>query len=334
MPGDAIPKPRVVVVSTGGTIASCHDPASRRASVSKRADDLLAELSRFAALPDVGAEDFLSIDSNQMTIEQAFALAQHVEGQLARPEVIGVVVTHGTDTMEESCYLADLLIASDKPVIFTGAQRFADEADCDGPRNLADAVLSAASPATYGQGVLVCFDGELHAARDVAKVHTSAVRAFCSRGRGPIGVIDGQRAIVFRARPSRRHFPVTRLETRVDLIRLAMDLGVRQIEAAVRDGMVGVVIEAFGRGNTPPAVVGAVRRAVESGVAVVITSRCAAGRVAPISGGAGCGQELAEIGAVFAGDLAGPKARLLLMVLLSDPHTRSHIGTTFAELAP
>ena len=166
-----------------------------------------------------------------------------------------------------------------------------------------------------------------------AKVSASALATFQSYDKGALGEVDGGRVVIHRRPERHRTFAVNRLETRVPLIRLYLGFDVALVEAALEAGASGLVLEAFGRGNGPAALVPIVRAAVAAGVPVVVTSRCPTGRVEPIYGRGG-GKDLADAGAIFAGDLKGPKARLLLMVLLAAPDTRSQIAKVFAELAP
>jgi L-asparaginase len=227
-------------------------------------------------------------------------------------------VTHGTDTMEETVYLIDRLLPDQAPpVVLTGAQRAADEADRDGPRNLRDAIRVAASAAASGRGAMIVFGGEIHAAREVRKVHTTAVRAFGSPGHGPIGHVDGER-VSFSRRPERRPpVPVPEELAPVDLIRLHAGSDARFLRAAVGSGAHAIVLEGTGRGNANEQVVEGVREAVAAGVPVVVCSRCIEGRVEPVYGRGG-GRDLADAGATFAGDLAGPKARVLLQLAGGD----------------
>jgi L-asparaginase len=245
------------------------------------------------------------------------ALAARVREHSRRDDVAGVVVTHGTDTMEESVYVVDRLLDSDTAVAFTGAQRAADEPDTDGPRNLRNAVRVALDPEARGRGALVVFAGELHAAREARKVHTSALRAFESPGYGPLGHVDGER-VVFRGRPDRSPPlpPPTGPLPQVDLIRLYAGSDDRFVRVSLESGSRAIVLEGTGRGNASERLLPGVEAAVAAGVAVVACSRCAAGRVEPVYGRGG-GKDLAEAGVLFAGDLAGPKARVLLQLALA-----------------
>ena len=327
-------RPKIILLATGGTIASRYDAALGRTVASQRADDLLKMLPGAADVADLEIDDFATIPSFDMTAPFAFEMCGRIRVHAERPDVHGIVVTHGTDTMEETSYLADLLHRSDKPVVFTGAQRAHDDPQADGPLNLLNALRAAAAPQTRGLGVMLGFNGLLHAARDVTKLHTSAVETFHSLERGALGEVDGVHVVVHRRPALRRTFVVDSLEHRVQLFRLSLGVDLAPLAWAIDRGMAGLVIEGFGRGNGPSALTPLVRRAVDRGIAVVITSRCAVGRVQPVYGGGGGGRDLADAGAIFAGDLKGPKARLLLMVLLSDRAPRERIAETFAELAP
>lgn len=327
-------KPRIVLLATGGTIASRYDPKLGSTVASQRADELLKMLPQVADFAEIEVHDLATIPSYDMDLQFAFGLAGRIRDALSRPEVAGVVVTHGTDTMEETCYLSDLLLDSDKPAVFTGAQRAHDDPQSDGPPNLLNALRVAASPLTRGLGAMICFNATIHAARDVTKVHASAVETFQSYEHGALGEVDGNTVVIHRRPVLRRSFRIDRLEQRVELFRLVLGVELDGLEAAIGRGVAGLVIEAFGRGNGPSRLAEIVRRATRKNIPVLITSRCPAGRVQPVYGGGGGGRDLADAGAIFAGDLKGPKARLLLMVLLSGAENGTPIAQTVAALAP
>ena len=310
----------VVVLTTGGTIASRYDAASASFISTIGADEMASRLRHIPAGVAVRAEAFCNIGSFRMDLPTAFALSRRIAAVLAEEDVLGVVVTHGTDTMEETAFLVDLTVFSDKPVVFTGAQRNADQPDEDGPRNLSDAVRVAAAPEARGLGTVIVFDSVFHAARDVRKTHTSRPGTFASGEYGKLGAVDAGEVRLYR-RPLRRPtFASHRVEPRVDLIKMAMGADDRFMRWAFADGTRGFVLEAFGLGNCPPSFVAATADAVAAGVPVLITSRCGDGRVAPLYGNGG-GVDLAAAGAIFAGDLTGVKARILLAVLLGQDET-------------
>jgi L-asparaginase len=305
-----------VVVSTGGTIAMRPDPATGKLVPAMSGEELV-EMLGWQGPASLQLDDFAHVPSFDMHGDLALALSDRVRDHCSEDEVMGVVVTHGTDTMEETVYTIDRLLDSDKPVVLTGAQRGADQPDSDGPRNLRDAIRVALAPTARGRGAMIAFAGEVHAAREARKVHTSAVRAFGSPGYGPIGHADGEH-VVFARRPDRRP-PLPRPAEsmpHVDLIRLHAGSDDRFLRAAVDAGSQGIVLEGTGRGNANEQVVPGVAAAVGAGVPVVVCSRCVAGRVEPVYGRGG-GRDLADAGALFAGDLAGPKARVLIQLSLA-----------------
>jgi L-asparaginase len=304
----------VVVVSTGGTIAMRTDPATGKLVPAVSGDELV-ELLAWPDAPPLELDDFAQVPSFDMHGELSLALARRVAEHARRADIAGIVVTHGTDTMEESVYLLDRLLDAETPVVLTGAQRGADQSDSDGPRNFRDSVRTAAATAARGRGAMIAFAGELHAAREARKVDTSGLRAFGSPGYGPIGHVDGER-VVFGRRPDRRPplSPPPAL-ARVDLIRLHAGSDSRFLRASANSGVRGIVLEATGRGNANDQVVEGVHEVVGAGVVVAVCSRCAEGRVEPVYGRGG-GRDLAEAGALFGGDLAGPKARVLLQLAL------------------
>ena len=308
---------RVIVLATGGTIASRYSADQGAVVASVSGEELVRSLDGVAWGIEIITEQFSNIGSFCMTFDLVFNLVRRVNTLLIDASVAGMVVTCGTDTMEEVAYLADLLITSEKPVVFTGAQRHADQPDSDGPRNLHCAVLVAASAAARELGTMVVFEDEIHAARDVTKVHASRSGTFNSLEHGKLGEVDGAEVVITRRPVRQAAIQTGAIEAKVDLVKLCMGSDERFIDCAVQSGCRGLVLEAFGRGNGTPEVVAAVRRAVGAGVVVVVTSRCPQGRVAPVYGGAGSGgHDLLEAGAIFAGDLSGIKARVLLAALL------------------
>lgn len=303
----------VVVVSTGGTIAMRPDPETGKLVPAVSGEELV-DLLDWPDAPPLELDDFAHVPSFDVHGALALALARRVveHAEVGRP----VVVTHGTDTMEETAYLVDLLLPSQAaPVVLTGAQRGAEQRDADGPRNLRDAIIVAGSSRSWGRGAMIVFAGEVHAAREARKIHTSALRAFGSPGYGPLGHAEAG-SVRFGRSPDRvQPLPPPDELAPVDLIRLYAGSDGRFLDAAVQAGARGIVLEGTGRGNANDQVVASVREAVAADVAVAVCSRCVGGRVEPVYGRGG-GRDLADAGALFAGDLAGPKVRILLQVVL------------------
>jgi len=308
----------VSVLTTGGTIASLDDDESRGASARLGASDLLQHLP--GDLPPATGGGILSVNSFALTTEDALTIVEAIRQERARDDVAGVIVTHGTDTMEETAFLADLLLERGKPVVFTGAQLLADDPGTDGPRNLADAIRVAASPAAQGLGVLIVFDGDILTARDATKIDSAALHAFAAPPYGPLGEVDGGEVRIARRSAPTSRFAEARLAYPVDLVPHVLGGGDRLMRLAADAGAKGIVLAATGRGNATSAIVSLVAELKERDVPVLVTTRCLQGRVAPVYGQGG-GADLADAGAIFADDLSGPKARLLLALILgqSDP---------------
>jgi L-asparaginase len=306
---------KICLITTGGTIASRHDEKTGHVVAAVSGSELRATLHDPLAGIELKVDEFCNVGSFAFDLSLAFGLATRINERLNEPDCDGVVVTHGTDTMEESTYMADLLVRSDKPVVFTGAQRAADQPDTDGPRNIADSVRLAASPAAQGLGVMICFEQEFHAARDATKTHTSRVDTFMSGEHGKLGEVDAGRVFVHRKPTLRRNYALSAIDTNVELIKLVIGSTDGYLRYAADNGSKAIILEGFGIGNATPAVTRAAADIIKGGIPVIITSRCPKGRVKPVYGNGG-GKDLFAAGAIFAGDLTGPKARVLTSVLL------------------
>lgn len=320
---------RVTVVSTGGTIAS-GKAKDQSVIADRKGAALIARLHDKLEGITISVDDFTAVGSYALDLPTVHRLIGVIAAHLAREDCDGVVVTHGTDTMEETAFVADLLIGSDKPVVFTGAQRHADMPDTDGPRNIADAVRVAAAPAARGLGAVVVFEGDIHAARSVSKTHTSRVDAFRSAGYGKIGEVDNG-VVHIERRAERLLFANKGLMEGVELVKPGLGASTAYLDFCAQTGVPGVVIEAFGRGNAPVGYAEAVARLVAGGTQVVVASRCAEGRTLPVYGGDSGAVTLAAAGAIFAGELSAIKARLLLSALLAAGADSRAVAAAFAR---
>lgn len=291
------------------------DPATGAALPALSGAEIVARVPGLRREARLTIEDHARLPGPHVTPRWMWRLKEHVAALLDDPALAGVVVTHGTDTLEETAYLLDLTLDSPKPVVFCGAMRTISDPGWDGPANLRAAVRTAVHREARGRGVLVVVGEEVHAAAEAAKRHAQNLTAFRSP-RGPIAQLDhGQ--IVFH-RPAQRQpaFRPKRLVSEVDLQVIAAGVDDALIRASLARGARGLVLEATGCGNVPPAVLPGIRAALAKGVPVVVVSRCGEGRVAPIYGYEGGGRGLRDMGVIFGGDLPGPKARIRLMVVL------------------
>lgn len=304
---------KVAILTTGGTIASTYDQSSGSVHAALNANVLLAGLPT-ACLPPVEGRSILTRNSYVLSFDDALTIVEAIEETRSRDDIAGVVVTHGTDTLEETAFLAGLLLEPGKPIVFTGAQASADEPDRDGPRNLADAIRVAGTGAASGLGVLVVFDGDILTARDATKRHSSRRHAFTATS-GPIGTVDRSVVRITQRPTPFARFCEARLAGPVDLVTLTLGGDDRILKLCAEAGARGIVLAATGRGNATPNIVALISQLSARGVPVLVTSRSPEGRVEPIYGQGG-GADLEKAGAIFAGDLNGPKARLLLALIL------------------
>lgn len=315
-----VPLPTVVVLSTGGTIASTRSEEEGGYTSSLPGEQLLASVPGLERVARVEVRNVANVGSTNMTPALWLEVSRRANEALLRPEVAGVLVTHGTDTMEETAYFLDLTVTGEKPVILVGAMRAASEPDADGPRNLLDAARVAVSDEARGKGALVVLNGEIHAAREVTKTHSLAVETFGTPEFGALGVVDADAVRFYRAPLRRQTLPVgpDMVLPTVDIVPNYVGSDGRLIRGLLAEGPVdGLVVDASGAGNIAGPLFEAVREARERGVAVVITSRTHSGRVLPLYAGSGGGTTLQDLGCIFADNLSAQKARVLLMVALT-----------------
>lgn len=315
--------PKVVVLSTGGTIASKQDPVKGGYVPALSGEELVAAVPAIKKIAQIQVEQISNIPSPDMTPEIWLRLAGRVNELLAKPEIVGIVVTHGTDTLEETAYLPDLTTVSVKPVILVGAQRPASDSDSDGPRNLLDAIRVAIAPEAASKGVMVVMNGQISAARDVTKTNTNRVETFRGLEFGQLGVADTEKVRFYRAPLRRQTFAVdsrTQLG-RVDIVMSYAGADGLVIRSLLRDDAVqGFVVAGTGLGDVSGSMFDAIQQARERGIPVVISTRVPTGRVFPLGAGKGSALALKRIGCVLADDLSPQKARILLMLALTKTH--------------
>ncbi|MBF0482496.1 MAG: asparaginase [Desulfovibrionaceae bacterium] len=311
------PLPTVVLIATGGTIAMKYDAEKKGPVPAISGEDLVATVPDIAKVAKIEVENISNVPSAHMDPPRWLELEKAVSAALAKPAVAGVIVSHGTDTLEETAYFLDLAVKSDKPVVLIGAQRSASESDFDGPRNLLNAARICVAPEAKNKGAMLVMNGQINAAREVTKTHTSDVETFKSGDFGFLGVADEDRVVFSRAPLRRQHVAVKQdALPRVDIVTTYGGSDDTQIKAATAAGAKGIVLEALGWGNVNPGTYEAVKAAIAKGVAVAVSTRVYNGRVLPHYGYVGGGKTLQDAGAVFCDNLSPQKARLLLMLAL------------------
>lgn len=322
-------KPKVAVVATGGTIAMTIDPATGAPVPALSGADLVAAVPRLNEIAEIEVLEYANVPSAYMGPALWPALARTVEGLLARPDLAGAVILHGTDTLDQTAYFLDLTLASDKPVVVIGAQRNASDPDGDGGRNLLNAVRQILAPGARDMGVTVTLNHNINAAREVRKTHTNNVETFNSGDAGFLGTVDEDRVVFARKSLRRQTLPIPATLPRVDLVAMVAGSDGAQLRHAVADGAEAVVLAAYGFGNVNDALYDAVVEAVNGGVTIVVASQLSNGRALPVYGFKGGGSTLRMAGAVFADDLSPDKARVLTLLALPITRDRDALQAYF-----
>jgi L-asparaginase len=324
--------PRIIILATGGTIAGTGASADRAGYTAGKIpiDELVGAIPSVKKIAQISGEQISSIGSQDMTIDIWKKLAIRANEIFEKNEADGIVVTHGTDTQEETGYFLDLLVNSDKPVVLTGSMRPATAISADGPKNLYDAITVAASPKAKGKGVIVSFNEGIFDARDVMKMSTTKVNAFYSPNTGPIGQVYDGKVEFYQAsmREVNEKTPFSiKADTklaRVDIVYMYADAPPDMIDMLIAKKVDGIVIAGVGNGNFNKAYMEAVKRAVASGIIVCRASRTPSGRVV-------LEDEIndEELGTIVSDDLTPQKARILLMIGLTKTKDRKQLQKYF-----
>ncbi|HTT23257.1 MAG TPA: type II asparaginase [Candidatus Sulfotelmatobacter sp.] len=325
-------KPNVVILATGGTIAGAAATGTQAAYTSGAVsiDAMLAAVPGIAELANIKGEQISNVGSQDMSVAIMLTLAKRINTLLSQSDVDGIVVTHGTDTMEETAYFLNLVVKSKKPVVLVGSMRPSTAVSADGPLNLFNAVGVAVDPNSAGRGVLVVMNDWIHGAHSLTKTSTTAVQTFMSPLRGLVGVANYGKNDYYN-NPVWRHtteseFDVTNSNQlpRVDILYAYADMTADLIDASVANGAKGVVIAGVGNGNMNKTALEAAGRAAKRGVVVVRSSRVATGSV-----GRNVEVNDDQLNFVASDELNPQKARILLMLALLKPRTTGEIQKLF-----
>jgi len=323
---------RVVILATGGTIAgagasaACAPYASGRVTI----DAMMAAVPGLADLAAVEGEQVANVGSQDMTFDIMRALADRINERLQETEVSGVVITHGTDTMEETAFFLNLTVKSRKPVVMTGAMRPATVLSADGPLNLYNAVAVAADPRAAGRGVLVVMNDRIHGAHSLTKTNTTSVETFLSPINGLMGTVNYGQCQYFR-QPTRRHtedsvFSLTGVGPlpRVDILYACADMPADLVDCSVAKGARGIVIAGDGNGNMNAATLAHAARAAAEGIVIVRSSRVPTGTVSR-------NVEIDDdrLGFIVSDELNPAKARILLMLALLETRSLDELQQLF-----
>lgn len=327
-------KPTVVVLTTGGTIASLKDPVSGAVRTAATPEELLDHIPGVAEIANVEAQAQAAINSWNMTPPMMLELAHAAHEELNRSDVDGVVITHGTDTVEETAYLCHITIDSDKPVVFVAAMRNLSESGPDGPRNLRDAIRVAAGKSSIGRGSMLVINETIHSARYVTKTHTVNPGTFSSPHGGPIGEVTAVGVDFFGGSEIRPVVSPTDMEGNVPIVKTWTGMDDAILRWYRESGVDGVVLEGTGAGNVPGALIPEIATMVRNDIPVILTTRCIGGPLSPLygtGGASGGGHDLVEAGVILASRFTAQKTRIALLALLGDGRRSGNIREWFAS---
>ncbi|WP_100011599.1 asparaginase [Lentibacillus sediminis] len=310
-------KKRIILLSTGGTIASKRNPETGLLTAGVMSGEELSKMCELPSYIDVEVISVFQIPSNHMTFDHLITLKEKIEEVFESNDVDGVVVTHGTDTLEETSYFLDLVISDDRPVVVTGSQRGPEVSGTDAFVNLRQSILLAASPECRGLGTVVLFNERLFSGRYIKKQHASNVDGFTSFGFGYLGIMDQDTIFIYQKPVKRETYLLKSSLPIVELVKTSLGSDGKFIDCAREYGAKGIIVEAPGRGHAPPAILDSVKKAVESGVYVLLTTSAEEGEVKTVYDFPGSAWSLQNLDVLLAGDYDSKKARIKLAVMLA-----------------
>ncbi|WP_404811214.1 asparaginase [Actinobacillus pleuropneumoniae] len=307
---------KLLILHTGGTI-SMSEGEDGKVSPSEK-NPLLAALERLNHPAQLSQESVLNVPSPHITLQHWLLLKTRIEKAVNEEQYDGIVITHGTDTLEETAYFLDLALNVNVPVAITGAMRSSNELGSDGLINLQSAILVALCPESRNKGVLVVMNDEIHNAKFVTKTHTTNVATFQTPTFGPCGLIAKNRVLYFQQLTEYERFPIqTVTRTNVQLVKAYASMDSFLLEQLAHHGCNGVVIEALGAGNLPPSCLAGLDALLRADIPVVLVSRAFNGVTQDVYDYLGGGKQLKQQNVIFTTGLSGQKARIKLLVLLN-----------------
>lgn len=303
----------ILIIHTGGTISMMEDKETGEVTITNERP-LSALSHHFYSYANVDEVNEMDLPSPQITPKHMLQLAKRIERETSSYD--GFVITHGTDTLEETAYFLDLVLKTDKPVILTGAMRSSNEIGSDGLYNLINSIRVAVEPESASKGVLVVMNDEIHTARNVTKTSTSNVATFQSPQYGPLGIITKDSIIFHHTIISRYTQAIDKISSKVFLLKAYAGMDEQIVRAIHTINPDGLVIEAFGQGNLPKETLPALQEMIDDHIPIILVSRCYQGIVQPTYGYEGGGKQLKAMGIILANGLTGPKARIKLLIAL------------------
>lgn len=317
----------LLVIHTGGTISMSQDQSNKVVTNDINPISLHQDvINQYAQIDELNP---FNVPSPHMTIQHVKQLKDIILEAVTNKYYDGFVITHGTDTLEETAFLLDLILGIEQPVVITGAMRSSNEIGSDGLYNYISAIRVASDEKARHKGVMVVFNDEIHTARNVTKTHTSNTNTFQSPNHGPLGVLTKDRVQFYHMPYRQQALENVNEKLNVPLVKAYMGMPGDIFSFYSREGIDGMVIEALGQGNMPPSALEGIQQLVSLNIPIVLVSRSFNGIVSPTYAYDGGGYQLAQQGFIFSNGLNGPKARLKLLVALSNNLDKAEIKSYF-----
>lgn len=318
----------ILLIHTGGTISMKEDEKTGEVKPGEK-NPLVNHIKE---IPDINilSTELFYLPSPHITPVNMLQIKNYIDNNMKTHKIDGVVITHGTDTLEETAYFLDITLSLQIPIVLTGAMRSSNELGSDGLYNLLSAIKVATSDSAKHMGVLVVMNDEIHTAKNVTKTHTSNVATFQSPQYGPIGIVN-KGGVFFHHKPVlNKPLHVANLDKNVLLLKAFAGMDDTLLQAIEHLQLDGLVIEALGQGNLPPMILPSLQKLLHKEVPIVLVSRCFNGIVQDIYGYEGGGRHLKELGMIFSNGLNGQKARLKLMIALETTKDRKKLEEIFS----
>ena len=322
---------KVCLIFTGGTISMKIDDVNHSVIPAFSANEIMASLLHSDIYNDLEIIEFSKVPSPSISPKMMLEISEVVKSLVERDDVSGVVIVHGTDTLEETAFFLDVILGTKKPVVLTGSMKSSSELGFDGINNLVSSILVAKSTSSRDKGVLVVMNDQINAASEVTKTNTLSLDTFKSLDYGPLGIVDNKQVIFHRSVSYvRAHVETTSIVENIHLFKAysGMDSSIL-LHLSNHHLTNGVVIEALGRGNVPPTLLEGIESLLQKNIPVIICSRCPSGRVLDTYGYVGGGKHLTNLGCILAPNLNGQKARLLLMLALTKHQNKDELKRLF-----
>ncbi len=321
---------KIYMIFTGGTISMKIDDVSHTVKPALSAKEIMQSLLNSELYHELEVIEFSEIPSPSMTPELMLDISKLIKKLILTEDPIGFVVIHGTDTLEETAFFLDSAIDTEIPIVVTGSMKSSSELGFDGINNLVSSILVVKSTKSHGRGVLVVMNDQINAASEVTKSNTLSLDTFKSLDYGPLGVVDNKEVLYHRSVTLQRNkLNVDKLESNVHLIKAYAGSDSLLINFLIDQKTKGIVIEALGRGNLPPAMISGIERAIQANIPIIICSRCPSGRTLDTYGYVGGGKYLTDMGCIIATSLNGQKTRILLMLALTKSSERDFLKGLF-----